>query len=75
MSSIKLFKIAIWIILTFIVNNISFNMINSADTILNIIGILLLFIYIIFSSETKCLTNINFKKIKKMFNKNKNKKK
>lgn len=73
MSSIKLFKIAIWIILTFIVINISFNMINSADSILNIIGILLLFIYIIFSSETKCLTNIKFKKIKKMFNQNKNK--
>lgn len=59
------YLLIIWFLLTFGIIDISFTFINASDTILNILGIVIVAIWIGVSFTTKCLTNLKFKKNEK----------
>lgn len=61
MKGTNLFLIVLWVILAFIIVDISFMLLTAASTIGNIAGFILLVAAIFFSIKTHCLTNITFK--------------
>lgn len=50
--------IALWVIATFIIIDFSFMFVSLPDTMLNIIGALILCVWGVFSYYTRCLTKI-----------------
>lgn len=52
----------IWIILTMLVVNSTFELVSMSNTFLNIVGLILLIGYGCISYKTKCLTSIKTKK-------------
>ena len=58
MKTITFIKLLIWFILTFSVIDLSFWMISTNFTFLNIIGFVLIAIYVFISAKTKCFTTI-----------------
>lgn len=54
-----------WVILTMLIVDFSFELINQPSTVANLIGIAILVIFATFSVSTKCLTKIVSKKNEK----------
>lgn len=54
----KFLLIALWVIATFIVIDFSFMLVSLPDTMLNIIGALILSVWGVLSYYTRCLTKI-----------------
>lgn len=54
----KFLTIAVWVILTILVMDLSFMLISLPDTILNIVGALTLCVWVVLSYYTRCLTKI-----------------
>lgn len=54
--------ICIWAFLALIVLDISYTLINASSNIENIIGLIILFIGVLVSVKTKCLTQFKNKK-------------
>lgn len=54
-----------WIILTMLIVDFSFELMNQPSTIANLIGLATLVIFATFSITTKCLTKITSKKNEK----------
>lgn len=61
----KLIMSVIWFIFLMIGLSASLTLISTADTLGNIGGLLLLSIIIVISKNTKCFTDLNFKKHEK----------
>lgn len=57
--------IIVWVILTMLIVDFSFELINQPSTVANLIGIAILVIFATFSVSTKCLTKIVSKKNEK----------
>lgn len=59
----NIIKISMWLISLILIMNVIFYMINNANTMLNILGFLLLVLTITYSVKTECFTSIrlNFK--------------
>lgn len=55
-------KVFIWAILSLILLDISYTLINAPSTIANIIGVTLIFIGIMISIKTRCFTQFKNKK-------------
>lgn len=54
----KFLTIAVWVILTILVMDLSFMLITLPDTVLNIIGAIVLAVWIVATYKTRCLTRI-----------------
>lgn len=61
-TAIKLF---IWFILTILVIDLAFELMSMKDTLLNISGVTLAFVYVLVTIKTKCLTILTFKRNEK----------
>lgn len=57
--------VTVWIILTMLIVDFSFDLINQPSTIANLVGIAILVLFATFSVSTKCLTKIISKKNEK----------
>lgn len=55
-------KVFIWAILSLILLDISYTLINAPSTIANILGVTLIFIGIMISIKTRCFTQFKNKK-------------
>lgn len=58
----KLVKIVLWLLISIAVLNIGFNMVSAPDTIQNIAGFIIIVSIWVITLETKCLTNLEFKR-------------
>lgn len=58
----KLVKIVLWLLISIAVLNIGFNMVSAPDTIQNIAGFIIIVSIWAITLETKCLTNLEFKR-------------
>lgn len=61
-NSIKLF---IWLLLTIFVIDIGCELVTMADTLLNVLGLVMMFAYILLTIKTKCLITLKVKKNEK----------
>ena len=61
-NTIKLF---IWLLLTIFVIDIGCELVTTADTLLNVLGLAMMFVYILLTIKTKCLTNLKNKENEK----------
>ena len=55
-------KVSVWFILFIVVSSVGFSMLNAANTIENILGVIILIYTVAISIKTKCLTTIKFKR-------------
>lgn len=58
-------KLLIWYIALLLVMEFSFSLINASDTLLNIVGGVMLSLFALVSYKTNCFTLIKFKKDEK----------
>lgn len=61
----KFINLFIWLILTILIIDVGFELASMKDTFLNIVGLTILFIYVLITIKTKCLTFIKTKKDEK----------
>ena len=61
-NSIKLF---IWLLLTIFVIDIGCELVTMADTLLNVLGLTIMFLFILLTIKTKCLTSLKNKENEK----------
>lgn len=64
MKSSKVMLILAWVILFVLLLNTSYDLINKASNIANIVGVVLLVVTVLVSIKTKCLTSIKSNKQK-----------
>ena len=62
MNSSTFIKLLIWYITLLLVVEFSFSLINESDTLLNIVGGVILSLFALASYKTNCFTLIKFKK-------------
>lgn len=62
MNSSTFIKLLIWDITLLLVVEFSFSLINASDTLLNIVGGVMLSLFALASYKTNCFTLIKFKK-------------
>lgn len=62
MKSSKVMLILAWVILFVLLLNTSYDLINKASNIANIVGVVLLVVTVLVSIKTKCLTSIKSNK-------------
>lgn len=65
MNSSTFIKLLIWYITLLLVVEFSFSLINESDTLLNIVGGVILSLFALASYKTNCFTLIKFKKDEK----------
>lgn len=73
MKSKELLRLPIWVLSAILVVNMVCNMVNLPDTLMNIMGVLLLIIFIVVTVNTKCFLKLNLKKNKCSIKKSKKK--
>ena len=61
----KVILFTIWLVVTMVVATFICKFVSEADTLLNIIGVILIPVWIKVGVVTKCFTHINFKKDEK----------
>lgn len=61
-NSIKLF---IWFLLTIFVIDIGCELVTMADTLFNVLGLTIMFLFILLTIKTKCLTTLKLKRNEK----------
>lgn len=62
MNTRKIILGSIWLLLTIFIIDITTNFLTQPDTIKNVVGYLLFIVFYVVSYETKCLTNLKFKR-------------
>lgn len=60
----KYFGFILWLIMFLVITGLSFTLLNKADTMSNLLGVLALAVFIMLSVDSKCLTNIKFNRKK-----------
>jgi len=55
-------KVVVWFIMFMSLITLSFNMMSAANTVENILGVIILIHTVAISIKTKCLTTIKFKR-------------
>jgi hypothetical protein len=55
-------KVVVWFIMFMSLITLSFNMMSAANTVENILGVIILIYTVAISIKTKCLTTIKFKR-------------
>ena len=61
----KVILFTIWLVVTMVVATFICKFVSEADTLLNIVGVMLILVWIKVSVVTKCFTHINSKKDEK----------
>lgn len=62
----KIILFTIWLVVTMVVATFICKFVSEADTLLNIVGVILIPVWIKVAVITKCFTHINFKKDEKI---------
>lgn len=65
MKTKNFIKIAIWLFITMYAVTKGLDMLSTTNTVENIVGFIILMAVLVITLETKCLTNIKFKKDEK----------
>lgn len=65
----KYFGFIVWFVIFLVITGLSFTLLNKADTASNLLGVLILAVFIILSVASECLTDVKFNH-KKCRNKN-----
>lgn len=73
MKSKEILRLPIWVLTAILVVNIVCNMVNLPDTSMNILGVLLLILFIVVTVNTECFLKLNLKKNKCSIKKSKKK--
>lgn len=60
----KYFGFIIWFIMFLVITGLSFTLLNKADTVSNLLGVLILAVFIMLSVASECLTNVRFNRRK-----------
>lgn len=58
-------KLTIWLVLSILILNLGFNMLSAANTLANIIGLIIIIAVIFISFKTNCLRTLKFRKYEK----------
>ena len=58
-------KVFIWFILAIIAIDLGFELISMASTFFNFLGVTIVFVFVLISIKTKCLTTLKLKKNEK----------
>lgn len=58
-------KLTVWLVLSILILNLGFNMLSAADTLANIIGLVIIIAVIFISFKTNCLRTLKFRKYEK----------
>lgn len=58
-------KLTIWLVLSILILNLGFNMLSAANTLANIIGLVIIIAVIFISFKTNCLRTLKFRKHEK----------
>ena len=73
MKGKEIFRISIWVLSAILVVNMVCNMVNLPDTTMNIMGALLLVVFVVVSVDTDCFLKLKLKKNKCSIKKSKKK--
>lgn len=73
MKGKEIFRISIWVLSAILVVNMVCNMVNLPDTTMNIMGALLLVVFIVVTTNTECFLKLKLKKNKCSIKKSKKK--
>lgn len=73
MKNKEILRLPIWVLTAILVVNTVCNMVNLPDTLMNILGVLLLIIFIVVTVNTECFLKLNLKKNKCSIKKSKKK--
>ena len=73
MKNKELLRLPIWVLSAILVVNMVCNMVNLPDTSMNILGVLLLILFIVVTVNTECFLKLNLKKNKCSIKKSKKK--
>ena len=60
----KYFGFILWLIMFLVITGLSFTLLNAADTVSNLLGVLILAVFGILSGASECGTNIKFNRRK-----------
>ncbi len=73
MKSKELLRLPIWVLSAILVVNMVCNMVNLPDTLMNILGVLLMILFIVVTVNTECFLKLKLKKNKCSIKKSKKK--
>jgi O-antigen/teichoic acid export membrane protein len=73
MKSKEILRLPIWVLSAILVVNMVCNMVNLPDTLMNILGVLLLILFIVVTVNTECFLKLKLKKNKCSIKKSKKK--
>ena len=73
MKSKEILRLPIWVLTAILVVNTVCSMVNLPNTLMNILGVLLLIIFIVVTVNTECFLKLNLKKNKCSIKKSKKK--